>query len=101
MPETAVEKEKDGKSEPKPEKEEEPELPPVVHPEASSPPKPAAVRVLFPQIVQKKKNEEQFARFLDIFKKVQINIPLMEALQQMPSYAKFLKDVVSQKKKWM
>ena len=32
--------------------------------------------------------------------KVHINIPLVEALQQMPNYAKFLKDVVTKKRKW-
>ena len=103
MPENAVETEKEADVEPEVESEtekEEPKLPPVVHAEVPSPPKPAAVRIPFPQIVQKKKKEEQFARFLDIFRKVQINIPLVEALQQMPSYAKLLKDVVSQKKKW-
>ncbi|XP_042065540.1 uncharacterized protein LOC121809055 [Salvia splendens] len=59
------------------------------------------VRIPYPQRVQTKKTDAQFSRFLDIFRKVQINIPLVEALQQMPSYAKFLKDVVSNKRKWM
>ncbi|XP_047979236.1 uncharacterized protein LOC125221153 [Salvia hispanica] len=62
---------------------------------------PAEVRIPYPQRVQKKKTDAQFSRFLDIFRKVQINIPLVEALQQMPSYAKFLKDVVSNKRRWM
>ncbi|XP_057793100.1 uncharacterized protein LOC131009706 [Salvia miltiorrhiza] len=35
----------------------------------------------------------------DVYK-VHINIPLIEALQQMPKYAKFLKEVISTKKKW-
>ncbi|XP_042023014.1 uncharacterized protein LOC121770332 [Salvia splendens] len=62
---------------------------------------PTDVRIPYPQRVQKKKTNAQFSRFLDIFRKVQINIPLVEALQQMPSYAKFLKDVVSNKRRWM
>ncbi|XP_042005848.1 uncharacterized protein LOC121754577 [Salvia splendens] len=33
-------------------------------------------------------------------KKVNLNIPLVEALQEMPTYAKFLKDVLSKKKRW-
>ena len=57
------------------------------------------VRIPYPQRVQKKKTDAQFSRFLDIFRKVEINIPLVEALQQMPSYAKFLKDVVSNKRR--
>ncbi|XP_042056450.1 uncharacterized protein LOC121801045 [Salvia splendens] len=62
---------------------------------------PTDVRIPYPQRVQKKKTDAQFSRFFDIFRKVQINIPLVEALQQMPSYAKFLKDVVSNKRRWM
>ncbi|XP_047943010.1 uncharacterized protein LOC125189824 [Salvia hispanica] len=62
---------------------------------------PTEVRIPYPQRVQKKKTDAEFSRFLDIFRKMQINIPLVEALQQMPSYAKFLKDVVSNKRRWM
>ncbi|XP_047938640.1 uncharacterized protein LOC125186329 [Salvia hispanica] len=61
---------------------------------------PAEVRIPYPQRVQKKKTDAQFSRFLDIFRKVNLNIPLVEALQEMPTYAKFLKDVLSKKKKW-
>ncbi|KAJ9552029.1 hypothetical protein OSB04_016074 [Centaurea solstitialis] len=45
------------------------------------------------------KDEQQFKKFLDIFKELHINIPLVEAIKQMPSYAKFLKDILSKKKK--
>jgi hypothetical protein len=34
-----------------------------------------------------------------VFKQVQINIPFLDAIQQIPSYAKFLKDLVTVKKK--
>ena len=34
--------------------------------------------VPFPQRLQKVKKEEQFSRFLDIFKKIEINIPFAE-----------------------
>ncbi|XP_042035058.1 uncharacterized protein LOC121781375 [Salvia splendens] len=61
----------------------------------------SGVKVPFPQVLnQKKKKDEQFTRFLDIFKKVHVNIPLIEALQQMPKYAKFLKEVIAQKTSW-
>ncbi|XP_047175601.1 uncharacterized protein LOC124843026 [Vigna umbellata] len=36
---------------------------------------------------------------MEIFKKLEINIPFSEALQQMPSYAKFLKELVTKKRK--
>ena len=55
--------------------------------------------VPFPQRLQKAKKEEQFSKFLEIFKKIEINIPFAEAITQMPNYAKFLKDILSKKKK--
>ena len=33
-----------------------------------------------------------------MFKKLHINIPLVEAIAQMPKYAKFLKELISSKK---
>ena len=54
--------------------------------------------VPFPQRLQKVKMEEQFSRFLDVFKKIEINIPFVVALTQMPNYAKFLKDILSKKR---
>ena len=55
--------------------------------------------ILFSQRLQKAKMEEQFSRFLHIFNKIEINIPFAEALTQMPNYAKFLKEILSKKKK--
>ena len=55
--------------------------------------------VPFPQRLQKAKKEEQFSKFLEIFKKIEINIPFAEAINQMPNYAKFLKEILSKKKK--
>ena len=37
---------------------------------------------------------------MDAFKKLHINIPFAEALQNMPSYAKFLKEILSKKRKF-
>ncbi|XP_057811782.1 uncharacterized protein LOC131026018 [Salvia miltiorrhiza] len=48
---------------------------------------------------QKEKVKQQFSKFLEIFKKLHINLPLVEALQEMPQYAKFLKDIISRKKR--
>ena len=55
--------------------------------------------VLFPQRLQKVKREEQFSKFLEIFKNIEIVIPFVEAITQMPNYAKFLKDILCKKKK--
>ena len=43
--------------------------------------------------------DKQFGRFMDIFKKFHINIPFSEALEQMPGYVKFMKDILSKKRK--
>ena len=53
----------------------------------------------FPQRLQKAKREERFSRFLDIFKKIEINIPFAEVIKQMPNYAKFLKEILKNKRK--
>ena len=53
----------------------------------------------FPQRLQKAKREEQFSRFLDIFKKIEIKIPFEEVINQMHIYAKFLKEILSKKRK--
>ena len=55
--------------------------------------------VLFPQRLHKAKKKEQFSKFFEIFKKIEINIHFAEAMTQMPNYAKFLKDILSKKKK--
>ena len=53
----------------------------------------------FSQRLQKAKREEQFSRFFDIFKKIEINIPFLEVINQMPNYAKFLKEILNKKRK--
>ena len=55
--------------------------------------------VPFPQRFQKSKIEEQFSKFLNVFKKIEIIIPFLEAMTQMPQYAKFMKDILSKKRK--
>ncbi|KAK9003611.1 hypothetical protein V6N11_084250 [Hibiscus sabdariffa] len=53
----------------------------------------------FPQKLMKQKQDYQFKNYFDILKHVHINLPLVEALQQMSNYAKFLKDMESKKKR--
>lgn len=45
--------------------------------------------LMYPQAHVKKDKERQYARFLDIFKRLQINIPFAEALEQMSTYSKW------------
>ena len=42
--------------------------------------------------------DTQYSKFLDIFKLLKINLPFVEAMLQMPKYAKFLKDLLSNKR---
>ena len=55
--------------------------------------------VPFPQRLQKARLEEQFSKFLDMFKKIEINIPFSKALTQIPLYAKFMNGILSRKRK--
>ena len=47
-------------------------------------------KVPFPARLKQHALDKQFAKFLEVFKKLHINIPFADALAQMPSYAKFL-----------
>jgi len=38
-------------------------------------------------------------KIIEIFNQVKINVPLLDAIQQVPSYAKFLKDMCTKKRK--
>ncbi|XP_074377739.1 uncharacterized protein LOC141719264 [Apium graveolens] len=53
----------------------------------------------YPKRLQKQKFDKQFAMFLEVFKKLHINIPFAEALEQMSSYVKFMKGILSRKLK--
>ncbi|KAH1215295.1 hypothetical protein GmHk_13G036466 [Glycine max] len=55
--------------------------------------------VPYPLVPSKKDKERHVARFLDIFKKLEITMPFGEALQQMPLYFEFLKDMLTRKNK--
>ncbi|CAL1411814.1 unnamed protein product [Linum trigynum] len=44
--------------------------------------------------------DPNFKKFVNIFKQLHINIPLAEALEQMPTYAKFLRELLTKKRKW-
>ncbi|KAM6543087.1 hypothetical protein CsatB_007534 [Cannabis sativa] len=53
----------------------------------------------FPQRFRKQQQDGQFKKFLDVLKQLHINIPLVEALEQMPNYVKFLKDILTKKRR--
>ena len=53
----------------------------------------------YPQKLRKSKLEHQYAKFREVFKKLHINIPFAEALEQMPSSMKYLKEIPTKKRK--
>ncbi|XP_038693796.1 uncharacterized protein LOC119991523 [Tripterygium wilfordii] len=53
----------------------------------------------FPQRLKNNKKDTQFSKFLEVFKELQINFPFEEALEHMPSYAMFMKEILSKKRK--
>ncbi|XP_038882412.1 uncharacterized protein LOC120073679 [Benincasa hispida] len=53
----------------------------------------------FPRRLMKKNDEQQFKHFLELLKQLHINIPLIEALEQMPTYVKFFKDILTKKRR--
>ena len=53
----------------------------------------------FPGDLGKAKFDKQVGGFLEVLQKLYINIPFIEGLQQMLPYAKFLKDILSNKRR--
>ncbi|XP_070054340.1 uncharacterized protein [Nicotiana tomentosiformis] len=72
------------------------DIPEMVVPKAKAP-LPRAPP-LYPQRLAKQNNENQFKKFIEMMKILSINVPLVEALEQMPRYAKFMKDLVTKKR---
>nr|XP_016438553.1 PREDICTED: uncharacterized protein LOC107764492 [Nicotiana tabacum] len=53
----------------------------------------------FPQKMKREKLDKCFGQFLEMLKQLYVNIPFTEVLTQMPAYAKFLKEILSSKRK--
>ena len=56
-------------------------------------------RIPYPQLLKKQSQDRQFAKFFEAFKKLQINILFAKALDQMSSYTKFMKGLLTKKRK--
>jgi hypothetical protein len=54
----------------------------------------------FPQRLVKPKKEKQLLDIFQTLRKVEIDISLLDAIQQIPCYAKFLKDCCTHKMKF-
>ncbi|XP_031247321.1 uncharacterized protein LOC116105038 [Pistacia vera] len=53
----------------------------------------------FPGRFAKSKKEEKDKEILEMFRKVEVNIPLLDTIKQVPRYAKFLKELSTNKRK--
>ncbi|CAN6560260.1 unnamed protein product [Malus baccata var. baccata] len=57
------------------------------------------LNVPFPSRFKQTKKEEAEKDILETFRKVQVNIPLLDAIKQVPRYAKFLKELFTTRKR--
>ena len=57
------------------------------------------VPIPYPRRLKKIKLDKQFTKFMKVFKKLHINIPFVDVLEQMPSYVKFMKDILLKKRR--
>jgi len=56
-------------------------------------------RAPFPQRLSQAKTGKNINEMIDLFKRVEINISLLDAIKQLSAYAKFLKDICTLKSK--
>jgi hypothetical protein len=66
--------------------------------EEATPP-PFEPKIPFPHRFAKSKLDEQCKKFIKMMNKIYIDVPFTDVLTQMPTYAKFLKEILSKKKK--
>ena len=58
-----------------------------------------AIPISYLQRLKKSKLDKQFTKLLEVFKKLYINIMFSDALEKMPSYMKFMKEILSKKRR--
>src|SRR3954464_14412704 len=57
-------------------------------------------RLPFPGRLKKQTDDIHYRKFLEMFRGLHINIPFADVLEQMPRYAKYLKEMITKKRKW-
>jgi hypothetical protein len=50
----------------------------------------------FPRQAKKHVEDEKFSRFMEVIQRMYIHIPMLDAMQ-VPTYARYLKDILNQK----
>src|SRR4051812_39865896 len=56
-------------------------------------------RLPFPNRLKNQAEDKQYSKFLKIFRSLHINIPFADMLEQMPKYARYLKEIITKKRK--
>ena len=51
----------------------------------------------FPEQIRKPVADKQFGKFIEVIKKLYVNIPLLDAMQ-VPTYAKYIKDILGNRR---
>ena len=57
-------------------------------------------KIPFSQRFRQKKNDEKFSKLLNMLKNLHINVLFVEALELVPKYAKFMKEILEKKMKF-
>ncbi|XP_031131320.1 uncharacterized protein LOC116032721 [Ipomoea triloba] len=65
-----------------------------------NPPKPYAPPVPFPGRLKNSKFDRSFSEIYDLLSKVNVNLPLLDMIKNMPAYAKFLKELNTRKRRY-
>ncbi|XP_050884571.1 uncharacterized protein LOC127087675 [Lathyrus oleraceus] len=63
------------------------------------PPPPYKPPIPYPQRLKQTKLHNQYKKFVKVTEKLNVEIPFTEAITQIPSYAKFLKDILTNKRR--
>jgi hypothetical protein len=91
---------KEGKKDEEGDKKKEGDVEPsTVTPVVKEPPRSFVPKAPYPNRLLAPKKGGKLEDILEVFKQVQINIPFLDAIQQISSYAKFLKDLITVKRK--
>ena len=61
--------------------------------------KPYVPTTPFPEKLKAQTRDSNFVKFLEIFKKLELNIHFLEVISHKPNYAKFVKELVINKKR--
>jgi hypothetical protein len=63
------------------------------------PPPPYKPPIPYPQRLKQTQINKQYQKFIKVIEKLHVEIPFTEAITQIPSYAKFLKDILTNKRR--